>query len=659
MASVALLYNLLGVSPDCTDDELRRAYYHAMLEHHPDKNPDRVEAATAKAQQLTAAYAELKRHRSMDLIQPEQVDSAHKVTVTVGDAEWTIHLSFSFGGVDIQDIAARKAEFRKAWQGFRQDPTDPIAALRLIHVAFRAERQDAVQDLLLNPVLIDAASLLLSFVEVNDAYETLVKWTQFLQQSQKAQAAVQILEDAFEAGDSPSSVAEELRHLHYAWAQYEDPTTGEKATPQVRIEHLNRILEIGFKYDYIYKFLAEAYHDLGDNEQARIYLKEAYRINPQLSGAVRISRALGLAQQDKTSKKKTRAKYKYSRPEQIPSPSQIRTWAQQQDWSSILAYANPSEYSPRILPRSRETLRQIAASLGSWPSDWSRQVLTELLHFTYYWDVSEAAMTSLSKIGDGHTIKLLEQFTPTNSRGQANREACLSYLRARVRTRLPSAKTSTETLVAQAERAFEKQDFGRARLLLENHLASVQPSQPLYNKAVILLARSCAKMNDFRTSIELLKSILPTLSNRARHEIAVEMLSWLWSDLVFSEYDSGNDDDYVLALDTQLDLALTSETPDGVLGSLRYLTRWLELLGMDETTQWIRQLIRTEAPGTWYVDKHDRENYVRDMPLSEEMRAYLAAFDNRVKSDVAPRLREVLKSQTPLRDPDLYLPGQT
>jgi len=657
MASPDLLYNLFGVTPNCTEDELRRAYRRATLEHHPDRNPDRVAAATSRTQQLTAAYAELKRSRSTDLIQTEPTSDAHMTTVTIGGTEWKIHFSFSFAGVDLQDIAARKTEFRKAWQRFRQDPTDPVPALRLIHAAFRAERPDAVKDLLLNSVLIDAASLLLSFVEIRDAYETLVKWAQFLQQSQEARSALQILEDAFEAADSPPSIAEELRRLHYAWAQYEDPTTGEKATPHVRIEHLSRILEIGCKYDYIYKLLAEAYHDLGDDVQARLHLREAYRINPQLSGAVRISRALGLAQQAKPPKQKAPAEYKYSRPEHIPSPSEIRAWAQQQDWSSILAYADPSEYAPRILPRSRETLRQIASSLGSWCSDQSRQVLTELLRFTYYWDVSEAAMTSLSKIGDEHTVELLEQFTPTSSRAQANRETCLSYLRERMRTRLPSAERSTETLVAQAERAFENRDFGRARLLLENDMAGIQPSQLLYGKAVILLARSCAEMNDFRTSIELLKPILSTLPGRARHEIAGELLSWLWSDLVFSEYDSSRDADYVLALETQLELALTSETPDEALGSMRYLTRWLELLGIGETAQWIRQLIRTEAPGTRYVDEHERENYIRDVPLSEQMEAYVAALDRRVKSDAATKLRDVLNSQMPLRGTDSYLPG--
>jgi len=298
------LYRVFGVTPDCTDIELRRAYHATMLRHHPDRNPNRVGAATVKTQQLTTAYAELKEHRLAGSARAEQAEAGQQGTGTVGDIEWTIRFSFSFDGVDVQDIASRKAEFREAWQNLRQHPTDPISALRLIHAAFRAERQDAVRDLLHNLVLIDSASLLLSFVGPDDASETLVRWARFLDQNQRTPAAVQILEDAFVSGrSSSSSVADELRRLHYAWAQYGDPTTGAKALPEVRIEHLNRILEIGFEYGYIYKLLAEAYHDIGDDEQARTHLKEAYRIDPQLSGAVRISRALGFAQQAKPARR--------------------------------------------------------------------------------------------------------------------------------------------------------------------------------------------------------------------------------------------------------------------------------------------------------------------------------------------------------------------
>jgi len=56
-----------------------------------------------------------------------------------------------------------------------------------------------------------------------------------------------------------------------------------KPVPGIRIKHLIRILELGFNHDYIYILLAEAYHELRNNEQARVYLEQAYKINPLLS----------------------------------------------------------------------------------------------------------------------------------------------------------------------------------------------------------------------------------------------------------------------------------------------------------------------------------------------------------------------------------------
>jgi tetratricopeptide (TPR) repeat protein len=427
------LYRLFGVPPTCTDDELRRAYHHAILKHHPDRNPHQIDAATIKTQQLTSAYAELKDRRASQSAEPQSIDSEHGIKVTVDGYEFTIQFSFG-SGVDIEDIANRKAAFRNEWEKFRQDPSDPIAALHLVHAAFRVEQPNSLGNLLLNPVLIDSASLLLSLVHEDDACETLIRWSELLQHSQRVREAVQILEDAIAAGVPAPSVADKLRSLHYSWAQYSDPTTGSRATPEVRIEHLRRVLELGFEYDYVYKLMAEAYHDLGDDKQARAYLRRAYELNPELSGAVRVSRALGFSKSAAPSpcKAKSAGKYKYSRLEQIPSPAQAREWAQRGNWDAVIEFANPHDYSPRILPKTRETLRQIASSLEGSRGPKAIEALTSLLNFSYYWDVSEAAMLSLSKIGDKHTLDLLETFRAGNSRGYAHWAACISYLRARV-----------------------------------------------------------------------------------------------------------------------------------------------------------------------------------------------------------------------------------
>jgi hypothetical protein len=91
--------------------------------------------------------------------------------------------------------------------------------------------------------------------------------------------------------------------------------------------------------------LAEAYHELGDDERARASLEYAYRINPDLSGAVRITRALGLQAKMNNERKiaVARAEPRWTRPEQIPMPRQIRLWAECRDWNFVLDFSKPGD----------------------------------------------------------------------------------------------------------------------------------------------------------------------------------------------------------------------------------------------------------------------------------------------------------------------------
>ena len=45
-------YDLLGVSPEASSDEIKKAFYKLSLQYHPDKNPGYEE----KYKQITAAY---------------------------------------------------------------------------------------------------------------------------------------------------------------------------------------------------------------------------------------------------------------------------------------------------------------------------------------------------------------------------------------------------------------------------------------------------------------------------------------------------------------------------------------------------------------------------------------------------------------------------
>ncbi|MBU2649910.1 MAG: TerB family tellurite resistance protein [Bacteroidetes bacterium] len=62
-------YKILEVSPDTTDEEVKKAYHRMAVKYHPDKvahlGEDIRKAATEKFQKLNAAYEEIKKRRGM------------------------------------------------------------------------------------------------------------------------------------------------------------------------------------------------------------------------------------------------------------------------------------------------------------------------------------------------------------------------------------------------------------------------------------------------------------------------------------------------------------------------------------------------------------------------------------------------------------------
>ena len=61
-------YKVLGVSPDASDEEIKRAYRALAKKYHPDRNPGDKEAAK-KMQQVNDAYEQIKN--------PEKAHSSH------------------------------------------------------------------------------------------------------------------------------------------------------------------------------------------------------------------------------------------------------------------------------------------------------------------------------------------------------------------------------------------------------------------------------------------------------------------------------------------------------------------------------------------------------------------------------------------------------
>jgi tetratricopeptide (TPR) repeat protein len=527
------LYHTFSLSPDCSDDELRQAYRRLLFINHPDLNPSNIEEATRRTQEINEAYTTLKDYRENP--GTFSVDSPNGISVRVD-------FSFNLGlQIDLKDIARRKDDFHKAFDNFQNHPTDTLAALRLIHASFEAERYKELRELLKHPVLIDASVILIKLFGNKKAANTLIRWADQLRQMNLIEQGLQILEDSYSAGMTEEPILDELRSFHYSIAQGYQTEDKKKPEPSIRIKHLSRILDLGFQLDYIYKLLAEAYFETGDTINALSKLKRAYEINPELTGAVKISRALGiLPQQEQQSRSKSvKVNYVFNLPEQIPHPSQIRIWASEGSWDKIIAFADLNLYSPRIIPSARSTIRQIAASLGDCPDTKAKDLLCALQD-SVYWDVRDACKASLDRWGKGIKPQLVsEPFT------------------------------------------------------------------------------------DQQKDIE---------------EI-------LWNMLVFEAYHPASDDKYESVITYLANRTLTSNTPAEVLGSLRKLTRWLEMLGLGEMAQWIRDLIRHEAPGTYYVDSHDRENYVQKVQISDNLQAKINPILENVKIYASGKLAQVLASQ--------------
>ncbi|KKF93902.1 hypothetical protein CFO_g3747 [Ceratocystis platani] len=83
-------YELIGVEQTATDDEIKKAYRRQALKHHPDKNPDNIEAATERFAEIQAAYEILSdpqerswydSHRMSILndVDPSDIGTAHDV----------------------------------------------------------------------------------------------------------------------------------------------------------------------------------------------------------------------------------------------------------------------------------------------------------------------------------------------------------------------------------------------------------------------------------------------------------------------------------------------------------------------------------------------------------------------------------------------------
>lgn len=649
MENITSLYALLGVSQFCSDAELRTAWRQQLFKHHPDRNPEDV-AATARSQQLNAAYDALTEHR-------QQQTSTATIPSSSRQRAWNEMDEFE-PSTTLAEVAARKASFRAAWNAFRASPRDVMRALAFIHAAVDMERIDAVVNLLGNSVLIDAAPLLLQMVETSAALRTLIEWSDHLLAAQRYLEALEILEDCL-AVPMPSytllELKDKLRSRYYSLAQGYYAPDKRKPAPDVRITYLVRILDLGFELAYVYKFLAEAYLDKGDLDTARKHLEHGFALDSQLS-AVKLAKALDInppqrqrssARRDPRLPSDVALLGGVSRKTSPATINEVRNWLASGSWEPLLALAIRPEYGSR----DREVMRLVASALGRCPDiQAAQQSLLELAR-SVYWEVRRAAYAALSEIGDASALEALHQ-AKTIDPNYLGLPACIDYIECRVDPKRIGADRATKAeAFAQGQQALKSRRFGLARFWLqqalhtasasENNDRAVIPASDHF-EPVFMLAQACAEMGDTDQALQLMAPLLDRSSKKAGAHVKRTIADWLWSELVFARYDPANDDRYIMALTIHVDMALHAKNPDDLLHWIRYLTRWLEHLGTEELIVWVRKQVRDAAPGYGEVERgmgYGRN--IQGLQPSERIASALSTLESQIRSGLPPHLHAV------------------
>lgn len=109
-------YNILGVSPDASADEIKKAYRKLAMEFHPDKNPGNTQAEE-KFKKINAAYAELS-----DPAARAQYDQHRQFGNSAGNAaeSFGFNFGFNFGGASSIDDILNQIFQQNGFQYHRQ-----------------------------------------------------------------------------------------------------------------------------------------------------------------------------------------------------------------------------------------------------------------------------------------------------------------------------------------------------------------------------------------------------------------------------------------------------------------------------------------------------------------------------------------------------------
>jgi len=126
-------YQILGVSRNATDDEIKKAYRSLSRKYHPDANLDDPKEAEEKFKEVQQAYQQIMQERSYGAVQTE----------TVREAITEIRLADS--GSTVASTRSRGRKPRKI-RTCRQQQTISITGIIRRHSMFLAGSQAAMPD---------------------------------------------------------------------------------------------------------------------------------------------------------------------------------------------------------------------------------------------------------------------------------------------------------------------------------------------------------------------------------------------------------------------------------------------------------------------------------------------------------------------------------
>ena len=656
-------YELLGVSSDVDADLLRKAYLREMKQWHPDLNPHDAQAATVKAQKIAEAY------QAICICRQPGSDAATSSAAS----------PFRFWSVlDAKASLNLRGRFAQALQEYRLHPQDIAIALKLIHAACRAQAHAHLPAILRTKILIDSSALLVRIVPRSEAIPTLEAWAEYLDHEGHTADAIQLLADglqeclSFLLAEQGSSDAVQARsgehsdnlgpagphsrclyHLTYEFCNGRAPKKQPMPPPDVRIKLLRQAIRFYQDLGYLRKMIASALVEAGNLEAAGAEFQEAIRLDPELTGVMKLKRALGLAAVNNRvptgikPEKAATSKYVFQTEDQLPSEWALFNAAENAKWDTLTPLLDFDNFSPKIRRASARPLVEQAA----WHIGYSGKaiVIPALMELTesVYSDVRHSSRLSLARLGDAGTLQCLMALKPFSSvtlEGDNIKQAT-GYLEMSLSHRqAPGALVPDRGLFDQAKRFLDNKEAGRARYLLEFLIGESTEIPDTKIEHTKSLSFAAAQMEDYRAASRALIRIYFSLKESDKATLASDLFRWLVLTLPRS-YSPEFDLQFGQCLSVGAERIAFASNAEAFLPSVKEFNQFLARLGKAECATRIHRFIQTKAPANDYFYASNCHYYDSDAALSVSLQEAVTKKAEDVTKSVAGRLKAIMRAK--------------